>query len=149
MGYLFALFGFVFFLFLGVISIGLYILTALGLKKLADNRGIENSWIAFIPVLQVYILGLLIEDLEIFGYEIPEMPIVLPIMLVINPIIIKIPVVGSLFSLLVFIIYCFALHKLYKLYAPESARLYLVLSILLPFMGPILIFSIRDNELLN
>ena len=134
-------------MFLGVSSIVLYILSALGLKKLADNRGIENSWIAFIPVLQVYILGLLIEDLEIFGYEIPELPIVLPIMLAINPIIAKIPVVGSLFSLLSFIVFCFALHKLYKLYAPESATLYIVLSIVLPFMGPILIFSIRDNTL--
>ncbi len=133
-------------MFLGVISIGLYILTALGLKKLADNRGIENSWIAFIPVFQVYILGLLIVDLEIFGYEIPELPIVLPIMLVISPIIIKIPGVGSLFSFLSFIVFCFALHKLY---APESATLYIILSIVLPFMGPILIFSIRDNELLN
>ncbi|MDM8534005.1 hypothetical protein QUF55_04780 [Clostridiaceae bacterium HSG29] len=149
MSYLFALLGFAIFTVIGLLSIVLYLLSAFGLKKLADNRGIENSWIAFIPVLQVYILGLLIEDLEIFGYEIPELPIVLPVMLAISPIIVKIPVIGSLYPLLTFIIYCFALHKLYKLYIPDNATLYIVLSIVLPFMGPILIFSIRDNELLN
>jgi hypothetical protein len=149
MGYIIALFGFVIFLVFAAASIVLYLLMALGLKKLADNRNIENSWVAFIPILQLYIMGLLIEKLEIFGFEIPELSLVLPVLTLITPLVSKISLVGSIYSIAVYIVFAFALYKLYKLYAPENAQIYIILSVVLPFMGPIFIYLIRNNELLE
>lgn len=40
-----------------VIGIVVYILTAIGLYTIAKRRGIRNAWLAFIPVLNVWILG--------------------------------------------------------------------------------------------
>ncbi|MEA1975286.1 MAG: hypothetical protein U9N10_06965 [Bacillota bacterium] len=144
-----ALFGFVIILIFLAATVGLYLLMAIGLKKLADNRGIENSWVAFIPILQLYVLGLLIVDLEVFGFEIPEVSLVLPGSTLITPLVSTIPLIGGIYSLAVFIVFAFALYKLFKMYVPESAQLYVILSVVLPFMGPILIFTIRDNELVE
>jgi|LGOV01.1.fsa_nt_gb hypothetical protein len=146
---IFALFGFVIILVFFAGTIGLYLLMAIGLKTLADNRGIENSWVAFIPILQLYVLGLLIVDLEIFGFEIPEVSLVLPGLTLIAPLVSKIQFIGGIYSLAVFIVFAFALYKLFKMYVPESAQLYVILSVVLPFMGPILVFTIRDNELVE
>jgi hypothetical protein len=149
MGYIIALFGFIIFLVIAAASIVLYLLMALGLKKLADNRNIENSWVAFIPILQLYVMGLLIEKLEIFDFEIPELPLVLPGLTLITPLVSKIPFVGGIYSIAVYIVFAFALYKLYKLYVPENAQIYIILSVVLPFMGPIFIYLIRNNELLE
>ena len=49
---------------------------------------------------------------------------------------------GILFAVL----YFFALHKLFTIYKPDQAVLWLVLSIILSFMGPIFIFIMRNEE---
>ena len=40
-----------------LLSVAAYVLTALGLYALASRRGIRNPWMAWIPVLNVWLLG--------------------------------------------------------------------------------------------
>ncbi len=141
-----ALFG-TFFLVIILIGIGSYVLTAYGLFTMANIRNIENAWVAWIPVAQLYILGRLIKTLDIAGYEIPQIELALPVIAVAGTIFSAVPVIGTLASIASVIVGLFALHKLYTIYRPDQATLYIILSIVLPFMGPVFIFLMRNDSL--
>ena len=40
-----------------LVSLAVYIFSALGLYTIAQRRGLRNSWLAWIPVANVWILG--------------------------------------------------------------------------------------------
>jgi uncharacterized membrane protein len=134
---------FVFIIF--ALGIVMYVLASLGLYKLATNQGVENPWLSWIPVANLYILGRLIKTLKIQSYDIPSIELVLPIGCIASAVLGNIPFVGWIIQLAYAILVLFALHKLYKMYRPDQAVLWLVLSIILPFMGPIFIFMIRND----
>lgn len=133
--------------FFVIIGIVLHILMALGLYKMAQNRGIENAWLAWIPVANLYIVGKLIGSLSIGSWEVPSVELFLPIGGVASVILGQIPVIGGLISLAFAVLVLFALYKLFKMYRPQSATLWLILSILLFFMGPIFLFIMRNDSL--
>lgn len=137
-----AIFGALIFLF-ALIGIVLYFLFAYALYKMALNAGLENPWMAWIPILQWYILGKLIKSLKISTYQIPSIELVLPAATLIVMALNKVAVLGSLLSLANYILLLFALNKIYKMYKPEQATLYTVLSIFgLPI--PFIFMSIKD-----
>lgn len=140
----FALLGF-FLFFFSIISVVLYIFMAYALYKMAVRQGLENPWVAWIPIAQLYILGKLIKGLKIFDYEVPNIEIVLPVASIIFVAFRHVHVLGSILSLLNFILLLFVLNKLYKLYKPESATLYTVFSIL-GFTVPFIVFSLKDKD---
>ena len=123
----------------------MYILASLGLYKLASNQGIQNPWLAWIPVANMYILGKIIKTLKIDTFEVPSIELILPIGSLVVGILNSVPVLGWILRLAYLVLCCFALHKLYKMYRPDQAVLWLILSIVLPFMGPIFLFIIRDD----
>ncbi|MDW7670766.1 MAG: hypothetical protein SCK57_08350 [Bacillota bacterium] len=135
-----------FFLLIVFIALASYVLAAIGLYTMAKNRGIENAWIAWIPVVQLYILGRLIGTLPISSYEVPQPELVLPGLAVAGSVLSNVRLIGGLIGLASLVINLFALHKLYRIYRPDQATLYLVLSILLPFMGPVFLFIMRNDE---
>ncbi|PID82212.1 MAG: hypothetical protein CSB16_02435 [Clostridiales bacterium] len=125
-----------------IIGLVLYLLMAFGLKKMADNRGIENSWLAFIPIGNMYILGMIVGDIELFGNVIPHNEWVLLAGCLVS----FVPIVGQ-FLAIVFSIYIIVVfYNLVKMYAPGKEVLYTILSVIFAIMGPIFIFMIRDNE---
>ena len=137
-----AIFGALIFLF-ALIGIVLYIIFAYAFYKMALNAGLENPWMAWIPILQWYILGKLIKSLKISTYQIPSIELVLPAATLIVMALNKVAVLGSLLSLANYILLLFALNKIYKMYKPEQATLYTVLSIFgLPI--PFIFMSIKD-----
>ena len=52
-----ALFGLTWSVVPGLVSIAVYVFTALGLYTLAQRRGLRKAWLAWIPVASVWILG--------------------------------------------------------------------------------------------
>lgn len=141
---LFAFFAAMMFFFV-IVGILLYVLSSIGLYKLALNRGIENPWMAWIPVANFYIIGKLIQTLSIGTYVIPNVELVLTGGCLAALLLSWIPVIGMLLSLAFAVLTCFALFRLYTLYRPQQATLWLILSIVLPFMGPIFIFMLRKD----
>lgn len=127
-----------------VIGIPLYILTSLGLMKLAQRRGIENPWLAWIPIANVYILGKLVGSFDIGTKNVNKLEFVLPIVLVVQVVLGAIPFLGSLISLAAWILYIFVAIKLFKMYAPTNYVLYTVLSAIGLF--GIMFFIIRNND---
>lgn len=133
----------VFVFIFGIIGIALYILYSYYLYKMAIKQGIENPWIAFIPIAQNYTLGRLIKNLKVFDFEIPRIEVVLPAATLIVLVFNNVNFIGGLLSLANFILMMFVLNKLYNMYKPENATLYTILSIFaLPV--PFILFSLKE-----
>jgi hypothetical protein len=128
-----------------ILALTLYVLLSYGLYKLAVNQRIDNTWLAWIPIANMYILGKLIKSLKIDAYEIPSIELVLPLSWLVVIIFGSLPLIGWIIRLAYLLLCILAIYKLFKLYKPEQAVLWLILSIVLPFMGPIFIFMIRND----
>lgn len=138
----FAILGILLFV-IAIIVIVLYFIYSYSLYKMAVKQGLENPWLAFIPIAQNYILGKLIKNLKVFDYEIPRIEMVLPVAAIVVLIFNQVDFLGGLLSLANFILMLFVLNKLYKMYKPENATLYTVLSVFgLPV--PFIFLSIKD-----
>lgn len=141
---LLAVLGTLIFIF-AIIGIALYVLYSYSLYKMAVKQGIENPWVAFIPIVQNYTLGRLIKNLKVFDFEIPRIEIVLPAASLIVLMFNNVDFIGGLLSLANFILMLFVLNKLYNMYKPENATLYTILSIFaLPV--PFILFSLKDHN---
>ena len=51
-------------LIIGVIALVLYIIHAIALQRLAYNRGMDNTWLAWVPVGRTYLLGAVGDHME-------------------------------------------------------------------------------------
>ena len=132
-------------IFVAIIGIVFYVIYSYALYKMAVKQGLENSWLAFIPIAQSYIIGRLIKTLKVFDFEIPRIEIVLPVAALVVLVFSQVEILGGLLSLANFILVLFALNRLYKLYKPENATLYTVLSIFgLPV--PFIFLSLKDLD---
>jgi len=138
----FGAFAFVFF----IIGLIFYIAFAMGLMTLAKRRGIENAFLAFIPVANLYILGLLIKELKIFSFDVPSPELVLPGASLAGMFLGAIPLIGWIIPLANLVLFFGAMYALFNIYVPQSAMLYTILS---PFVGPFLVFMIRNNDPVN
>lgn len=139
---LFAVLGVFIFIFI-LVGIALYLLFAYSLYKMAINACIENSWMAWVPLLQWYIIGKIIKSLKISTYLIPNIELVLPAASLVAIAVGGIPVIGTLISIANYILGILAFNKLFKMYKNDSANLYTILSIFaLPV--PFIFFSIKD-----
>jgi len=132
-----------FLLIFALIGIVFYVIFAFAFYKMALNAGLENPWLAWIPVAQWYILAKLIKSLKISEYEIPNLEFVLPGATLIVMAFNRIPVIGGLLSLANYILLLFSLNKLYKIYKPDLAVLYTVLSVF-AFPVPFIFLSLKD-----
>lgn len=135
----------VFIFIFAIIGITLYVLYSYSLYKMAIKQGIENPWLAFIPIAQNYTIGRLIKNLKVFDFEIPRIEVVLPAAALIVLIFNNVDFIGPLLSLANFILMLFVLNKLYNMYKPENSTLYTILSIFaLPV--PFILFSLKDLD---
>ena len=78
------------------------------------------------------------------GFEIPMFTVVYPLAAVVVGLLGQVNVIGPILSLAYFILSIAALNKLYRMYAPNNATLYTVLS-LFGIPAIIILFIIRNN----
>ncbi|KAF5087307.1 DUF4190 domain-containing protein [Acetobacterium wieringae] len=138
-----------------VIGLICYVFNSLGLYTMAKNRNLDNPWLAWIPLASNYLMGELInDDVSISTWHIPYAKLFLPLMglalTVVMTILGFIPYLGAfmgiLLSLALSFYYYAAQFWLYSIYDKDHRVLYLVLSIIFPFLGPIFIFIIRNRD---
>jgi hypothetical protein len=134
----------IFTLIVFAILIAFYVILSLALYQMAKNANLENPWLAWIPYLDLYIIGKLIKSLKISTYQIPSIEVVLPVASGITFVAGYIPVLGTIVAIANFVLILFALNKLYKMYKPESAVLFTVLSIFVVPV-PFIFQSIKNN----
>ncbi|MDR3090921.1 MAG: hypothetical protein LBU36_01800 [Clostridiales bacterium] len=124
-----------------VLAAGLYILSGLGLYGMAKKRGFENPYMAFIPIANMWLLGKLVGELEVFGKKTDP-----ALILALGWLISVIPIIGWLASIAWTIYYYYALHTLYSLYRPDNALVFLLLSIFFSGIALPVIFFIMRND---
>jgi hypothetical protein len=132
---------------LAVLGIIMYVFMALGMYTMAKKLSIENPWMAWIPIANAYILGKIAGDkITIFNNDIPKLGLVLLAGGIGSAILSGIPVIGFLIVIAYAVVSYVALYKIYRIFTVNSAVLYLVLSIVLCFTSPFLIFFASKNE---
>ena len=139
----------VFFIIIGffaLIALFLYLIQSYGIYKMANNLNIENSWLSFIPIANLYIVGKIVPTIEIGSNKIDNMERVLPWCSVICYILGLIPIIGILISFIPAILFFYVSYFLYKKYKPKNAKFMIIVSIFLPFMTPMYIFLLRNQQ---
>lgn len=138
----------IFSFFILVIAIVFYVLKSLGLSKMAENRGIENPWLAWIPIADLYIMGLLVGEMDLFNYHLDNLGMWLPVIIVGGMTLGMIPFLGVIIQVAMLIFMIIFINKLFQIYAPEQAVLYTILSVILGLFA-IFVFVIRNNAPAN
>lgn len=146
LGFFLAMMGALSFVFF-IILVAFYVLKSLGLQTLAANRGIENPWLAWIPIADLYIAGAIVGEMDLFGYKLDNLAMWVPVAALAGMVLGLIPFLGILFSLALAVFMIMFFYNLFKMYT-ESAVLYTVLSVVL-CLWPVFIFIIRNNEPIN
>ncbi len=142
--------GFAAFLFF-ILGVGLYLLFSIGLYGLAKTERTGNDWFAFVPLLQLYIVGKILKEIKISNYTVPMLELVLPLapiaVGIAGGILEAVPLLGTLLQMLLNLAYAvfsiMVMYRFYKRYKGDQATVMTVLSVLLFFMGPIYVFNLR------
>lgn len=124
-----------------------YLINGLGFYKLAKIRGIQYPWLAFIPVFNLYIVGVVGDSLKYRNYTISKYFNKYPLALVL-PLgfaVFNMFAYGRLFlwigQLAVLALQLMIFYLVYEYYDDKNKILFTVLSII-PIMPPILILYV-------
>lgn len=142
-------------------SVGLvfYILKGIGLMEMAKDKGVENPWLAFIPIADAYILGQIIGKFDsnvafkhdsIGGIDLgfrlklgnPALGLLLAnVALLLSD---KVPFIGNFIWAIALFVLAVGGYELYKMIDAQKAIIYTVLSILFFPVAGILLFMNRQ-----
>ena len=166
-GILLAVFS-IFAFLLVLVGTGFYILKCIGLYKIACNRKMSNSFLALLPVANVYYMGKIADDIEKTMNRTSNSANRLLILSVSSFTLgaISIPfcflfaaleyyflmslafitlLVGIVIAICYWIYFFVTLYKIYKEYIPQSAVVLQVLSVVF-HIYPFVLFAIRDMQ---
>lgn len=121
-----------------------YVLKSIALTTMASNRGIENPWLGWIPIADLYIAGTLLGDMDLFGYHLTNLGLWVPVVYLGGTILGYVPVLNIFTSIALLIFSILFVYNLFKLYT-EQAVLYTVLSLLLGLWA-VFLFVVRNNQ---
>ena len=94
---------------------------------MALKKNIEYPWLAWIPIIKLFILGEIIgEKVTISSLKIPYAQVILPVASICSGALIAIPFFGWIIGIAIAVYNYAAYYRLYKLYYSDSAVLFLV-----------------------
>jgi len=126
----------------------LWVLKSIGLAQMAENRGVENSWLAWLPVADLYIMGAIVEEMNLFGLQITNLGLWFPVICLLGGLLTGIPVLGFILFIALLIFQIAFIYKLFSMYT-DQAVVYTVISIFFAFLWPVFIFSLRNSPLIE
>ena len=153
-----------------LVSVAIYVFTALSLYTIAKRRGIANAWLAWVPVANLWIVGSVSDQyryvtqgllrhkrIALLAWKCSG--VVLLILAVVGVlaafagrgmtamlILLSLVLVWLVLVIVYTVLYLMALYDIYASCDPQNAAMYLVLSIFFRFLVPIFLFISRDME---
>ena len=131
-----------------VYTLALYVGMAISLYAIAKNNNVRHAWIAFVPVLQYYIIGTLCEEYIILGFRIRCLQWSMAGLELLQTFL---GFFGGLIffpiRILVRLLLVLVLHKFFYLFEPRRAVPYALLSMLGRLPLVILLFVIKDRPM--
>ncbi len=131
-----------------IYSVILYLAGSVSLYFIAKRNNVRGKWLAFLPVVQYYIIGSICEEYILARRRIRFLQWIMPLLALLQ-------IYFSLFSgfffapakLVVNVLMALFLHKFFYLFVPGRATLYAVLSLLgrIPFV--IILFLVKDKPM--
>ena len=162
-------FAFILLIFLyGLFGLPGYVLTGISLYSIANRRGIERPWLAWVPGMNLYVLGCVSDQYQaiVRGKNKNKRTAILLLMLVemvafclmhlAAPSGEAAPIMGTFLLIFVpawcvgaalVVISFIALHDVYVSCDPKNAVLFLVLSIVFAVTQPFFLFACRKKDL--
>lgn len=137
------------------IGIGLWVIYGIGLSSIAKKRGLDNTWMAFIPVASAFLLGSVGDDInEKNGVQTPAPLKFIAVGLSAANLFLAgfIPVLGTLITVATYVAGVYLSYLVYNAYRPEKATLYTVFTAIpfTTFMRYIFFYMMRnDGEMEN
>ena len=126
-----------------IYSAVLYLAIAFSLYRIAVNNHVKYAWLAFIPIGQYAIIGMICEEYILWGYRIRPLSLVL----------VGLGILETFFSFLfpigivINLFFALILHKFYYLFNPQRAWLYAVLSLLGQIPVAIILYLIKNQPM--
>lgn len=131
------IFALIFFIFV----IALYVIQSLALMGIAQKKGIDYAWLAWIPIGNLYIIGKVVGPFN-FITDISKPELILPILSICG----FIPAIGWILSLAGCILVYAAYYNIFKEYRENKATTMLILTIFFGFITlPIYFHSINKQ----
>lgn len=129
-----------------ILTVGLYILFAYSLYRLAMNNGYRDiAFLSFIPFVNIYLLVQMSGDIVIFDGIIFKSNIV-GIVMIVFTLLPEIAYLGLVVKILMFLLWEGVLYNLYKKLDSSFPLLYAILSVIfLPIFLPIYLFIKKDE----
>lgn len=141
-------------IFTAAYNIAAYALCAYSLYVIANRCGVKYPWIAFVPILQYYVIGSLCEEYELLGVRIRRLEWVACGLLFIQTFLPYIPYIGFMprmtTSLVVFaanILTALIMHKFFYLFSPQNAFIFAFLSLFGRLSLGIILFFVKDKPM--
>lgn len=129
-----------------IFSVALYVLFSYSLYVIVKKGEMENPWIAWIPIVNIYFVGKLTGDLKAFNLSITNSEIILPLAFALFIGLKYIPLVGFILSAIGLLVLVIAFHKLYEKFDPENAFILTIITAILPIIAaPIILFIYRNK----
>ena len=125
-------------LLIGLIS---YIVTAYSYMVMANNSGIENSWLAWIPLANIWIIG------ELVSERLNNKGGLIYLLVTIANIVISsfIPIIGILSGIAFLVFTIYISYLVFKKFS-NNPILHTILSFIIPLYFVIVLFVIRNNR---
>lgn len=123
------------------IIITLYLLRAIALYQMAKKENKDFAWLAFVPFGCFFSYGIVLDKTKIFGVEIDHAYLLLPALMLSC----AMPYVGC-FATILFITVKYAMfYKIYESRTKNFATVLIILTSILPFISPIILFTLRKK----
>lgn len=157
--------GIIIFVALGTV-LAMYLFSSFGLYAMAKNQDLDYAYLAFIPIVKCYTIGSIIGPIKLFGGYLERKIvglIVLAAYLMSFVLANSISILFQIFDINIFTIFIIIIYSLfycvlyglilYFLYSrftkKHNAILMAIISVLIFFLPPILIFILRKNNYNN
>ena len=134
-----------------IVLIVFYVLESIGLYHIAQCRGIDNAFLAWIPIGRMYLLGSIADQIEMHEGKNTRYSLILLIFGCVSFFmgvftgLFDFPVILSWALMIVSAVFTYiSYYQILKVHAPQRATLFLVLSIILG-LGPVFVFAVRNR----
>ncbi len=128
-----------------IYSVLVYAACAYSLYVIAKRNGVKFPYLAFVPIVQYYVIGSICEEYELWGVRIKNLSVVMCLLLFVQILAGFVAgfapfVIGFAINVLTALV----LHKFFYLFAPQYAVIYAILSLFGRLPLAIILFFVKD-----
>lgn len=126
----------------------LHIFGAIGLWKIANKRGNKKSWIAIIPIVNIFLVGTLAFKKRIVAYVLLVLTLLSTVYISdLNNVLPPLAIIALLS--ITFVMYLVSVFKIYKSLSKKYVAMFIFTVLTAGLISPFMLFAIRNNELIS